>query len=333
MGLDDWANFSWWEKYSKQDTLLNLRKDLPTPKDILLSAPLMQDSIKSSWKKEVSFFIDFFHIENYIQFDEKVRQLQWEFWITQDWIIWGETLKKIYINYYSKEVNLPLEIQYRLNIYKEIQENYNWPKKTSDGRLVLPTGIPKVFSKQTYYSQFWEWPKIWTFIEEVLFKKLPQQIGEKWNVIKISKIDINWEDKNYLAFYKNWKLAIATFISLGVNDKKRKTSEETYNISQVIRDIDHVSSEFPEEKKDKNWHVIVPKWWSAMAYAIHINWWTWIHSSNEIDGDPHSHGCIRIPLYYLKKLYSEVEWKPLKGRDKKLILKNIFWLSFCLSLK
>ena len=89
-----------------------------------------------------------------------------------------------------------------------------------------------------------------------------------------------------------------------------------------ILDIDHVSSEFPEEIKNNKWKIIRPKGWSAMAFAIHVNWWTRIHSSNEIDGEPHSHGCIRTPLYYLRKLYDEVydevKWKPLKVEIKNL---------------
>jgi len=309
MWLNDWLDFSWWEEYIKQDTLWNLRNELPTPKNILLNAPLMQDSIKSCWKEEVSFFIDFFGIGNYFQFKEKVSEIQKKHLLKEDGVLWGETLKIVYLeNYIKTSEKLPKKIKYRLDIYEEIKQNYNWKKMTWDNREVNPVGIPKVFAKQTYYGAFWEWPREWAFIEEILFGKISPTISERWNFIEISKINIDWKKRNYLAFYKNWKLEIATFVSIGINDKEKRTLEKTYNISKVIVDIDHVSSEFPKETRGG----------SVMAYAINVDWWTWIHSSNEVDGEPHSHGCIRTPLYYLRKLYDEVKWKPLKVEIKNL---------------
>lgn len=45
-----------------------------------------------------------------------------------------------------------------------------------------------------------------------------------------------------------------------------------------------------------------------MPYAVHVYRGIWIHASDgKITGFPESHGCIRIPIYYAKELFTQVQ--------------------------
>jgi len=293
-----------------------LRQQKLTQKEIsqLQTSIEIEKSIQFAWIKEVNNFGKVFNIENPKEFVAILKWIQRENSINDDGILWPQTLEILYTQVYNKDEykeKLPDPVKYRLSIYEEIKKLYpQWEKReVRKDEWVLPSGIPKVFTKQTYYWDYWKWPKEWTFIESFLDEKIPKTTTHSGNYIKIGKIKTpDWKTRNYLTFYKNWEIKIATFISLWVNDKKRKTKEfngiKSYPYKRM-RDGDHISSEYPEAKGNR------PKWGSVMAYAIRVDWWIWIHSSNEIDWKPHSHGCIRTPLYYLRELFRYVEEEPV----------------------
>ncbi len=107
----------------------------------------------------------------------------------------------------------------------------------------------------------------------------------KWkDLIYITKLE-NW--LHSLAYYKEWKLYIATYISPGLKDKH--TPEWEFKIN------------FKEHDKRSRKYDDAP-----MAYAMNINWWIYIHQWKS-DWTQRSHWCVRVPWFYEQELYSTVK--------------------------
>jgi hypothetical protein len=107
----------------------------------------------------------------------------------------------------------------------------------------------------------------------------------KWkDLIYITK----WDNQLHsLAYYKEWKLYIATHISPGL--KEKKTPEWVFKIN-------HKESSRRSRKYDD----------APMAYAMHIVWWIYMHQWKS-DWNQRSHWCIRVPWLYEQELFASVK--------------------------
>ena len=100
---------------------------------------------------------------------------------------------------------------------------------------------------------------------------------------------------NALAYYQNGKLKMATYVSIGT--LRHKTVTGAYEISpDQIRRRSRRYGRAP------------------MPYALHITWGYFLHQGTS-DGNPRSHGCIRVPGFYQQWLYQQV-----KASDKTQII-------------
>ena len=111
------------------------------------------------------------------------------------------------------------------------------------------------------------------------------------DLIFIARCD-NW--KSALAYYKNWKLTLATHVSLG-NPHLRKAIRTTSWVFTLKRDIIRRRSR--------------AFWRSPMPYSILVewawNWWVYLHQW-KVDWSNLSHGCCRVPWLYQKYLYENL---------------------------
>lgn len=260
----------------------------------------LQRSSYLIWKIELDNFCNFFELSdcnNPNEFVNKVEELQKNFWINQDWILWPNTLKNIYLNYYLNNQNkLSYETSKKLKIFLEL-EWYNEVKWAMNSRL-------NVFEKNTFY---WKklWANIpWTYINENLADLVPKYIDDEKNIIKF--LNINW--KSVLAFYVFWELAVATYWTPWLPN--------SYPTPKLLihwdRDPDllHVSNSYPKIKNSE-WEII-KEWWAVMPYAVHVHKGIRIHwSDSTINWRPHSHWCIRVWLYYIEHIHELVTiiWK------------------------
>ena len=58
-------------------------------------AETLSESFRHVWEREVRFFMWQFGLDE-TTFSSKVKEIQAEAWLEQDWVIWPETLKHIY---------------------------------------------------------------------------------------------------------------------------------------------------------------------------------------------------------------------------------------------
>jgi len=120
-----------------------------------------------------------------------------------------------------------------------------------------------------------------------LAKKLPEyETINKPHLTVVTQLD-NW--KNALAYYKNWKLKVATYVSIG---KGKRTPTWKYTLKR--------DSVFRRSREFNN---------APMANAMHIDWaWKWGVFTHqwESNGYTLSHWCIRVPWFYQHYLYYEL---------------------------
>ena len=124
---------------------------------------------------------------------------------------------------------------------------------------------------------------LWDFLN----KFLPEYKNETGNDIIIVTQCKN--GKNALWYYKNWKLKLATYVSIWT--KHRATIKGKYYLKH-----DQI------RRRSRRYHN------SAMPYSISIKWWYYLHQwwSN---WEPQSHWCVRVPWLYQKWLYENIpDW-------------------------
>lgn len=255
----------------------------------------IKKSIELIWKNEFHDFIDFFWLKQEIEILAKISEIQIINNLTVDWIIWPETLKILYKNYYSKNKDkLTKEQLKRLKIANDVE--IFW--KNSPNKKVW---IPNVFNNDIYYWIGTSENLSWTLFNKELYSLwiYEMQRENKKNEIILEKN--NW--KFHLLVYIEWKLSLLSFASPGWNhyDKKeekvRKYPTPIWKFKPIRLDIDHYSSSRP---KDKKWNI----WWAPMYYGINFyNDNYWIHLW-KVDWNNQSYGCVRLPAYYAEWLFN-----------------------------
>ena len=150
---------------------------------------------------------------------------------------------------------------------------------SADETLSVPFIYPEL---KSYF------PENWTDLV-VMFPEY-KDISES-NLIFMARCD-NW--KSALSYYKDWKLKLATYVSLG-NPHLRKAIRTTSWIFTLKKSI--------ERRRSRAYNR------SPMPYSIHVewawNWWVFLHQW-WVDWLNQSHGCCRVPWLYQQYLYQNL---------------------------
>lgn len=251
-------------------------------------------SVEISWSNEVDFFVQNFNIRTSLDFENKVKGIQEEFNLWIDWVIWPNTLKIIYLNYYILNSNLPIDIQNRLDIYNDMEKYPNNPRLNSSFWKLNPSNVPNIFSKN-YYLWIYKWENIvWTYINKNLIKYILENINSTKNIAYVSKIE--W--KYFLAVYVSWKLELLTYISPWRDDIPWWMKTTKWTFSSNYKNKYYISWAKDSVSRWYDWNY----YWAIMPYAINIIWWIYAHAWI-VNWEEMSHGCIRSPIYYAKWLY------------------------------
>lgn len=256
---------------------------------------------KIIWENETNFFFDFFKINNNKTYYEVTKEIQKKYWLKEDWIIWEETLKVIYMNYYRNTdiENLPLEIQNRIHIYNEMlwYKSHEWKK--SQYWLLYPTELPDIFNSNYYY---WVWLQEninWTYLNQELIQFVHKEIEESWNISVLFKY--KW--KYAVAVYIDKKIELLSYVSPGNENIDWWVKTKKWFFETKYADKYYISWAKDSIIKTKDWLK-----WAIMPYALHITWWIYAHAWY-VNWEKRSHWCIRLPIYYAKWLYDIYEKK------------------------
>lgn len=225
--------------------------------------------------KEKTFFLKYFNLNNIIDIEKKIKEIQIEAWIKEDWIIWEKTLEAIYLLYYSNNKwSLDYEIEKRLKIYEEMSL---YKDKNSRARLDRFS----VFKNETFFWKWWENIE-WTYITENLIGKIADKIDNEKNIIMFHNV---WW-KSVISLYLDWELHLTAYISPWTNK----------SLTPKIKTF---------WKRDASKYYVSRKYkWSIMPYAVHVDKWIFIHwSDSKINWYWHSHWCIRVWLYYIEEIF------------------------------
>lgn len=167
------------------------------------------------------------------------------------------------------------------NQYEQIFENYNgcyfdendWKKEKSVNNF-----------SEINFPLIYDWldtiipDNVWELLNQDFLQEYKETLKNHQDIIIIKNI---WE-KFALRYYKNWKLYLATHVSIWRWNMTPKWLFQTgFKIAK------HKSSKYND---------------AAMPYAIHLKWNYFIHQG-KVTGQKLSHGCIRVPWLYQKEIY------------------------------
>ena len=221
------------------------------------------------------------------------------------------------VDQFAEKVNDNVEINDSCFVVKV--SDLEWTPLFWKKRMIAPTYWNLLWYNQaeTIINNYNKWhrlikPTDWVSADETLnipliYPELKSYFPENWSevitefpeyrgifesdLLFVARCD-NW--KSALAYYKNGKLKLATYVSLG-NPKLKKAIATPSWIFTLIKDnIRRRSTSF---------------WNSPMAYAIHILWawngWVYFHQwwLNWFD---QSHWCWRSPWAQQKYLYEHL---------------------------
>lgn len=270
------------------------------------------DSIKATknfaWEREYQNFLNIFKIDrnNPDDFLNKVKEIQKQNSLKEDWVIWTQTLKIIYEKYYSKidRKNLPFEVNSRLDFDKFMKwyDKLRQPNNSANPRNLPISWDKSAFDKKYFY---WEinWENIpWTAFNKELYEKvwklkLDPKYNE-WNSIQVDKTP-DW--KYFLALFSEWKLAVLSYTSPWT--AKHKTPDFVEWAPVWKKYTYKISGSYPtRETKETSGGAVMP-----MAY--HISWDVYIHVWN-VTWAWASHGCIRLPGFYQQALAKNLDKNP-----------------------
>ncbi len=252
------------------------------------------------WEFEYEFFLNFFlsgyETYWYNEILKKIKKIQKENGLKIDWIIWKKTLKILYVNYYSKDIEkLDYEILLRLEIYNEMSKYKDKKRNHPKHWILRASWVPDVFNNKYYHWRLWTQNLEWSFIDNSLYNKVEKYIDKKWNNAYLKKID--W--KFVVILYIDWNLKLASYTSPWNPKLKWAKNTIKWNFKSILkkysyREMYHISWADASVKNGR---------WAIMPYAVHVTWWTFAHAWN-VNWGKLSHGCIRIPLLYAKGLFS-----------------------------
>lgn len=195
-----------------------------------------------------------------------------------------------------------------------ILEKYNKTIVKIDKDWNIITDLNEYFDDELYFPrvhdsliEFFPTTISWFISKYPEFKK---DIWILQTVIIVRKLE-NW--KFVLWYYKNWNLFLATHVSpwkiswAKNKTKKDKKTGKTYTISipgwgNTLEWVYKINkSEWFKFKRSNKFES------SPMPYSIQIHWWFFLHHGPGADWSKRSHWCVRVPWFYQKELYDNVE--------------------------
>ncbi len=192
------------------------------------------------------------------------------------------------------------------NILLELIKNWNYTEEQIDriennifksplsvSKKFLYKPIEKVFYEGEFLKNSKFMLKIYNFeLFKENYKYIYNFYVNNWwksfhKIFIFKSKDFGWK---FVLLYYQWNtLKVATFVSPG----KRKFKTPIWNFKISEKEEIHFSEQYSN---------------APMPYSMYLwQWWFYIHSSPKIDGNPRSHGCIRVPLLASKVLYNEVK--------------------------
>ncbi len=174
-----------------------------------------------------------------------------------------------------------------LPVHKEFTNQY-WEKYRKTVREI-PSDVPDARIDEHFYGNYKRINIPWTYINKSLSKyiwsEIPQNIQSSDTYIKVS---IAW-GRYYVAIYMNSELKLLSYVSPGKNKNWRRTTSWV-----VLKKI--VGQNLIFNKYRMSWKYDE----SAMYLSIDIQNGELFHASKLwVDGTGQSHGCIRLPVFYI----------------------------------
>ena len=293
----NWISRRWFLTWAIAFTTASILEASPVHAEETESQKKFREAVERIGAEEMSFFQNIFRLENLTswEFENFVQDIQRQLWVDPDGALGPNTLKQLYLQYYIPN-SFPLSSHQLLKyeIYQEMQDYPNHPR-VLPGRTLRSSYNRNVFDSRVLFwgvdrisanANFPEWN---LYINRSLYGNIPA--NESPNSIFIEKFG----EKTILRLYDQYgQIQVATFVSPGT--RKHPTPENASYISHT-KDLYHLSSVYPEKDGE-------PYGGAVMPYARHVVGWVWIHGTDGVaDGHDRSHGCIRVPLFYAKKIF------------------------------
>ena len=153
-----------------------------------------------------------------------------------------------------------------------VQITENTIVKSSDS-ISIPLIYPEL---KKYFPE-----QLDTLLEKAPFSKYKQNKSD--HILIVSQCE---NGRNALAYYENWTLKLATHVSIGT--RGNQTPKWRYPLSH-----DEI---FRRSKTYQN---------APMPYSLKVFKGIFLHQWRS-DGLPRSHGCIRVPWLYQKRIYENL---------------------------
>lgn len=281
--------------------------------DVLNLDPSIEKSRNNIGENEWDFLQSMYSLSN--QADIQSLQKDTLKLSDADWVIGPKTLAQIYIQIYSQLDYLPRFQSDRLAVYHMLQKY----SEVQNGRR--PTGFSWSIEDMARLAFRWDKYFGWnslsqneplknTHINKQLYAKF--QGGEEPDILRDKDGEMykntifieRYEGEDILSIYgSDGKLALLTLVSPGTSGHRSHPSS-TSSIG-VLGNPNHVSSAYPEDSPNGKGGYPMP--FSTETYNTQYPWER-IHGSIDIvNGQPQSHGCVRVPLGYAQWVYEYIK--------------------------
>jgi len=254
-------------------------------------------TIQIIWPQERNFLHSYFWIPyDSVEAVHQIEEIQRQLGQDIDGIVWPWTLREIYIQIYSRNLNILPEFQRnRWEAYQEMQEYRNNPR-IIDGERLYVSQIPDVFNDRIYWWGTREnreifRPQEWTmFAEWLLGDGFDINARNTPNSVQIFRI---WW-RNALALYDSqWRAISACYTSPWEDSHTVRGSHVlntswNYQMHHLSRDHGNAPMAYGVNVQDR-------------AFWIMIHAWVW-----KITWYDESSGCFRIGIWYARFIYNYI---------------------------
>lgn len=285
-----------WDQLSSQNIVSTQNIQAQTKVETNNYSEKINEIKKYIWPEEFENFKIIFWIKSEKEFINKVLEIQENWNLKKDWVIWPATLEFIYVNYYSKMSNLPKSVKDRLEVYNFLN---NYPNK--DEKTVWIFNVIK--DKDYYYWINSGYNISWTYLNEKLYKNIDKLFlspnFNNWNSIQVWKT-FDWE--HFIAMFVNWKLEVLSYVTVW-KEGHRSPQNIVENISFTKKW--YISGSWPKRDNWQNWGAVMP-------YAVEVKAESWIYIHMRKFNNTWSWGtagCYGVPPKYQKVIVDVLNQK------------------------
>ena len=251
----------------------NALETVSDPENTVLEYPISQ-LFQKYWKNKSNHPL-------YVSWGSKTfNSLMWSNWIeesnvdqklnTRKGLITSKTTYEVWDTLRFALIDQRLKWAFPENLSEQLKEEWFETFSNLDSLKVEPQdNNSQIFEYGDFNKYYWK-PKSeketnTDFVYDIVVKSLP------W-----------W--KSALAVYRNWKLFMATYVSVWTFGRKTMTWQHKIERREPYK----------RSTKYNN---------SAMPFGLNYKWWYYFHQWN-VTWNPLSHGCVRLPWVYASVLYS-----------------------------